>query len=185
MKHESHGTMPHDSEIIKEGELFKIGRKTGTMRKRYYVLRDHSLFIYNNKGQKIPSSLIFLKGMFINPMKPDPKTNNAHGFCIQHPSDLVRTRTYYHRSKEVIDEWINLLRFSSTGTYSAGFDEKYYRGPQLGQGKFSTVYQCKNKENGELTAVKQIVKAQLTEREQDFLREEIQIIRLIHHKNIV
>jgi len=65
-KHESHCLMPHDSEILKEGELLKIGRKTGTMRKRYYVMRDHSLFIYNNKGQKVPSSLIFLKGMFIN-----------------------------------------------------------------------------------------------------------------------
>jgi len=33
--------------------------------------------------------------------------------------------------------------------------------------------------------VKQIIKSELTDREQEFLREEIQIIRLIHHSNIV
>jgi len=32
--------MPKDSTIIKEGELLKIGKRTGTMRARYYILRD-------------------------------------------------------------------------------------------------------------------------------------------------
>jgi len=32
--------MPSDSTIVKEGELSKIGKRTGTMRSRYYVLRD-------------------------------------------------------------------------------------------------------------------------------------------------
>jgi len=36
-----------------------------------------------------------------------------------------------------------------------------------------------------MIATKQIIKDQLTEREKDFLREEIQIIKLISHPNIV
>jgi hypothetical protein len=32
--------MPTDSIIAKEGELMKIGKRTNTMRARYYVLRD-------------------------------------------------------------------------------------------------------------------------------------------------
>jgi len=32
--------MPRDSKIVKEGELNKIGKRTGTMRSRYYILRD-------------------------------------------------------------------------------------------------------------------------------------------------
>jgi hypothetical protein len=32
--------MPLDSKIIKEGELGKIGKRTSTIRSRYYVLRD-------------------------------------------------------------------------------------------------------------------------------------------------
>ena len=42
--------MPLDSKIVKEGELMKIGKRTGTMRTRYYVLRDQSLFIYSSKS---------------------------------------------------------------------------------------------------------------------------------------
>jgi|TARA_B110000285_G_C15127895_1_gene621478 hypothetical protein len=38
--------VPKDSKIIKDGELMKIGTKTGVMRTRYYILRDHGLFIY-------------------------------------------------------------------------------------------------------------------------------------------
>ena len=58
--------MPQDSQIVKEGELLKIGKRTGTMRTRYYVLRDQSLFIYSSKSQKIPQNIIFLRGLFIN-----------------------------------------------------------------------------------------------------------------------
>lgn len=46
--------MPLDSRIIKEGELMKIGKRTGYMRTRYYLLRDQALFIYANKSAKIP-----------------------------------------------------------------------------------------------------------------------------------
>ena len=58
--------MPKDSRVVKEGELNKIGKRTGTMRTRYYILRDQTLFIYNNKAQKLPSSTIFLRGTLIN-----------------------------------------------------------------------------------------------------------------------
>jgi hypothetical protein len=52
--------IPKDSIIIKEGELLKVGKKTSTMRSRYYILRDNALYIYNNKDQKIPSNIIVL-----------------------------------------------------------------------------------------------------------------------------
>ena len=55
----------------------------------------------------------------------------------------------------------------------------------MGKGKFSTVYQCKNIETNESIAAKNIIKGNLTEREKDFLREEIQIVKLISHPNIV
>lgn len=119
--------------------------------------------------------------MFINQIKPD-KNTKCHGFCISHESKLVRTRVYYHKNLEVIEDWIRMLRIESS---NLSFDEKYLRGPKLGNGKFSVVYQCQNKETSEVIAAKQIVKSQLTAREKDFLREEIQIIKLISHPHIV
>jgi serine/threonine protein kinase len=47
----------------------------------------------------------------------------------------------------------------------------------IGKGKFSQVYMCRKKDNNEPVAMKQIDKMELTMREKEFLREEIQIIR--------
>lgn len=55
----------------------------------------------------------------------------------------------------------------------------------IGKGKFSQVYMCRQKDNGEPVALKQIDKAELSMREKEFLREEIQIIRQINHPNVV
>ena len=57
---------PLDSQVMKEGDLLKIGKRTGVMRTRFYILRDQALYIYNNKNQKFPSLCLFLKGMYIN-----------------------------------------------------------------------------------------------------------------------
>lgn len=77
------------------------------------------------------------------------------------------------------------FKMATTGVSFLNFDEKYLRGTELGHGKFSTVFQCQNRLSGEKIAAKQIVRNHLKEREKEFLREEIQIIRLIAHKNIV
>ena len=77
--------------------------------------------------------------MFINQIMPDKKTN-YHGFCISHEeSKLVRQRTYYHKNIEVIEDWVRLLRQESS---NLSFEERYIGGPKLGNGKFSTVFQC-------------------------------------------
>lgn len=81
---------------------------------------------------------------------PDKK-HNYHGFCISHEDPLfqnsntsgrqqgVRQRTYYHKNIEVIENWVSLLRQESS---NLSFEERYIGGPKLGNGKFSTVYQC-------------------------------------------
>jgi hypothetical protein len=105
--------MPLDSIVVKEGELLKIGKRTGTMRTRYYVLRDQCLFIYSGKNQKIPQNVVFLRGLFINQVLQDKKSM-CHGFCITHEeSKLVKVRIYYHKNQEVIEDWVRLLRAES------------------------------------------------------------------------
>lgn len=173
--------MPKDSVIVKEGELLKVGKKTSTMRARYYILRDNALFIFNNKDQKFPSNIISLRGLYITPVEPE-KGSNYHGFSISHENEMVRSRTFYHRNQEAIIDWIKCLKWEAN---NLNFDDKYIRGRKLGKGKFSTVYECQNKETQEIVAMKHIHKPSLTEREREFLREEIQIIKLISHPNIV
>lgn len=169
--------------IIKEGELLKVGKKTSTMRSRYYILRDNALYIYNNKDQKLPSNIIVLKGLYIMRVEPEKGSgSNYHGFCISHEIEMVRPRTFYHKNQEAVSDWIKCLKQEAN---NLNFEDKYIKGRKLGKGKFSTVYECQNKETGEIVAMKHIHKPSLSEREREFLREEIQIIKLISHPNIV
>ena len=53
----------------------------------------------------MPSNVIFLRGMFINQVKPD-KNSKAHGFMISSESEMIRVRVYYHKNVEVIEDWV-------------------------------------------------------------------------------
>jgi len=43
----------------------------------------------------------------------------------------------FHKNREVIEDWVKLLKMESS---NVGFDDKYIRGPKLGNGKFSVVF---------------------------------------------
>ena len=151
------------------------------MQARFYILRDNSVYIYNDRDQIFPSNIISLKGLYINQIKND-KNSEYYGFVIFHEQKSFKPRVFYHRNQEVIQDWVKNLKEQAN---NLSFDAKYIRGRKLGNGKFSVVYQCKNQETQEIVAMKQIDKIQLTEREREFLREETQIIKLISHTNIV
>lgn len=56
---------------------------------------------------------------------------------------------------------------------------------KLGGGKFSEVFEACNKRTGVTYALKRIDKTKLNEREKEFLRDEIQIVSLLSHPNVV
>jgi serine/threonine protein kinase len=114
-------------------------------------------------------------------LKEDSR-NNVFGFSLSHDNKSVKTRTFYHRNQDAIQDWMRHIRSQAN---NLSFEAKYNKGKKLGNGKFATVYQCLNKDTGAIVAMKQIDKTSLSERERDFLREENQITKLISHKNIV
>ena len=58
--------IPKGSQVMKHGELFKIGRRTGKQIYRYFILRDNALFVYKSKDKVLPSRVISLKGMYVS-----------------------------------------------------------------------------------------------------------------------
>lgn len=51
---------------MKQGELYKIGRKSGLQVSRYYILRDNALYVYKNREQIYPSNVVSLRGLYIS-----------------------------------------------------------------------------------------------------------------------
>ena len=97
MKVQRNCFVPKDSVIIKEGELLKIGQRTSTMRARYYILRDHALFIYKNREWKFPSNVIPLRGFYITQIIGE-KSSDYYGFVISHENKLVKPKELYHKN---------------------------------------------------------------------------------------
>jgi len=61
----------------------------------------------------------------------------------------------------------------------------YYNQLQrLGGGKFSDVIEATNLKTKKAYALKKIDKSKLTEKEREFLRDEIQIVSLLNHANV-
>ena len=105
-KHSGHCTLPdqhHDAgiKIIKEGELLKLGKKTQMMVERYYILRDHSLYIYSNRDMKIPSNIISLRGLYVNALRDDSR-NSIYEFSLSHDIKAFKKTIFYHRNHDIV-----------------------------------------------------------------------------------
>ena len=101
-----------EGQVLKEGYLYKLGRKSNMWVKRYYVVKDNSLLIYEKKGDLNPKSklfmpffdrslfidVIFLYGMYI---ERAPMNKNLLGFSIAFESDLNPPKYFY--VKEVME----------------------------------------------------------------------------------
>jgi hypothetical protein len=81
--------------------------------------------------------VIFLRGLFINMTKLEGK--NLFGFTLSSENKNLKVKSLYHKSETVINEWILCLKKEAN---NLNFEDKYQKGRKLGNGKFSTVWQC-------------------------------------------
>lgn len=87
----------------------KVGRRMGTMITRYYVLRDQALYIYMNKNDVFPKTVIPLRGIYINLLRPS-QDGTTFGFALTHDTKHFKQMFFYHRNQEYIVNWIRSLK---------------------------------------------------------------------------
>lgn len=91
-------------------------------------------------------------------------------------------KAYLCETEKEYNNWIDSLK-SVTGY------EDLYRlydiKKKLGQGKFGLVKLCTNKENGREAAIKIISKKEMTEKDYEQTRIEIEILKVCQHPNII
>ena len=127
--------------------------------------------------------MIYLNGLYVEPMFYE----GIKGVRLFHDSEYFREKQYVSKDNEQSERWLRSLK-----EHAQYFDvnKRYDRIRMLGKGKFSTVYLCRTQDGSsedpdDLVAMKLIDKKQLTRKEREFLRDEIQIIRSICHPNVV
>lgn len=92
------------------------------------------------------------------------------GFSLYADSLDFRKKMLFHKDEQVINQWIEKLRY-----HCEFFDMKefYAQQQRLGGGKFSDVFEALNQRTKKSYALKKIDKTKLNPKEKDFLRDEI------------
>jgi len=170
--------------ISKKGFIFKL---TDNKNLKTYFLQLCNKDIYYYKTDKTTELLGMhnLSGSFINDydntndkLVVDNKT--YYSFSIKFSNKI---RTYYCSAKEETLDWIASLK-KAIG-YSSLEDNYHLEQKTLGQGKFGLVKLGIHKKTSEKVAIKIIKKAEMTPKDQELVKSEIDIMKMCRHQNIV
>lgn len=169
-----------DEEDIKfEGYLSqKISNKI--FEKKWYRLIGEDLYQFENKSSPEHEKLYNLSGIFIKENKA-AKIEDTMTYCFS----LIfpnKTRIYFTENKEEYNEWIRCIK---TSTSYSNIHDLYAVKENIGHGKFGMVREGFNKLTDQSVAIKIMHKANMTMADLQLIQNEIEILRICQHPNII
>jgi serine/threonine protein kinase len=93
-----------------------------------------------------------------------------------------KTRILYLQDEEKMEKWYKFLKKASGNEDIADY---YTFGDNLGKGQFGLVKKATHIKTGKQVAVKLIKKRKISPSELDMLRNEIEVLKICQHPNIV
>ena len=164
-----------------ENFMWKKCKKTGFTVKRYFLLYGSCLYYYKSKTDFKPKGVIFLSGSNIVPIGNKSLEIEELNFCTgeYHPH---QKRVFECETGDLRDLWIEKLKYAS---HVVKFESIYKLGEQIGGGAFSSVYKCKRFLDNKMFAVKIIGKTNMKDDDKINIRDEISILKLVSHPNII
>ena len=164
---------------------FYIYDKENNLTKIFLVLMNNEIYYYTNEDEKIFIKMHNLTGCNIN------EFNQEKDFIIENSKKLFfvslifkeKAKKYFSEKLEDLNTFI--LNIKNSIGYSQLTD--YYQIVQeIGKGKFALVKLGINKKTNQKVAIKIIKKSSLvTNKDEELIRTEIDILKLCHHPNII
>jgi calcium/calmodulin-dependent protein kinase I len=174
--------------VNKKGWLMKRGKTLGQVKTRFSVLVDNFLYLYpdedSHRSQRKPHSVIFLERVFVESVNRADEKNQKLKFGIEIIiSETPRiSRFVYAKTASERVEWMKALQEAAN---VHDINDYYTLGKELGVGRFATVRLGTNKTDGKQYAIKIIDKTLLDEKENEALRTEVAVLKLIRHPHII
>lgn len=164
-----------------ESYMWKKCKITNIKIKRYFLLYGTCLYYYKSKTELKPIGVIFLSGSIISPIKDNflsiIELNVCTGEHHPHQKRLLECET-----NQIRNEWVSKLQKAS---HIIPFETVYMLREKIGGGAFSSVYKCERIEDKKIFAVKIISKENLDSTSKANLKNEISILKLVSHPNII
>lgn len=164
-----------------ESEMYKIGRKFGIKIKRYYLLYGNCLYYYLSKSEIKPKGVIFLSGRIIKSIASTQIEISELDICSNN-YNLHKKILLWCKNEIIRNKWIEYLQKASRITL---FDSVYDLDKEIGSGAFGSVFKCIRKNDSKEFAVKIIDKSHFNLQDKLNLRDELSILKLVSHPNII
>jgi len=169
--------------------LEPVSAKCKTFSTRHAVLRGRFLYFFKSeKDQKIGKTkqVHFIQGWFIERFNipiQDAADLKDRGFKLIPPRGTKQIqRILFAENPMRAIEWIHSLQVAAQ---TVEIQHSYVLEDKLGSGAFSIVRRAKRKSNGEIVAVKCIIKKKISAKEKESLHIEIAAMKLVKHPNII
>ena len=164
-----------------EGEILKKQKRGGTLKKYWFVLLGKELYSYKNQSDLKHKEMKSLAGVYL---KEELEEIDDNGMAL-YPFMLIfpnKRRIYYLNSAEEKQKWIAAIK-KATGY--ASLHDYYDLGENLGKGKYGLVKSAVHKKTGKKCAVKVIKKKELSLKDLELLKREIEVLKVCQHPNII
>ena len=151
------------------------------LKKYWFVLLGKELYSYKNQGDLKHKEMKSLAGVYLKDELDEVQENGTKLF----PFMLIfpnKRRIYYLSTKEEKDLWIAAIK-KSIG-YSS-LNDYYELGNNLGKGKYGLVKEAVHKRTRKDCAVKIIKKKELSLKDLELLKREIEVLKVCQHPNII
>ena len=168
-----------NNKINYENYIYK--KSEGNKLKKYYlVLIDKDIYYYKSEQKKEVLGMHNLSGCFFKENSPE-KINDRIYYCftIIFPK---KERKYYVGSQEIYDNFVNSLKISFG---YLNFFDYYEMLDDLGEGIFGSVKLGVEKKTNQRVAIKIIKKNKAKESDIELVRNEIDIMKLCFHPNVI
>lgn len=163
-----------------EGEIYKKQKKSAIFKKYWFVLLGKELYSYKNQGDVKHKVMKSLAGVYIKdePTTADESGNPVYAFMLIFPN---KRRIYYLKSEQDKEKWVNGIKnaigFSSLSDF-------YDVGETLGTGKYGVVKAGLHKRTNIEVAIKIVRKKDLTIKDIELLKREIEVLKICQHPSI-
>lgn len=175
--------LPNTSEISNrfESYMYKLGKRLGTIIKRYYLLYGSCLYYYKYKSDTKPKGIIFISGSIIIPIEKNKIEISELNLCTgEHNQE--NKKIFICDNEITRNKWIEHLQKAS---HYISFESVYSLENEIGIGAFSSVYKCVRNIDSKEFAVKIIDKSHFNENDKLNLKNELSILKLVSHPNII
>ena len=174
--------MNNESDLKLEGCLCTRSKKTGKLKKAWYVVEKKEMYCYAMQTDKAYKKMRSLMSCFIKEELPEKTEEKIMIFPFTIVYTNALSKKYYAESKIEYVKWCDTIKqmigYSNLTDY---YDIKEV----LGQGKFGVVKVAIHKKSTKRVAVKMLKKSTMGEKDLELVRNEIETLKMCQHPNII